>query len=95
MYNFSAFHSGLGFFGGLIGGALASQPFFLFQYKTLLTHQPLAEKVKEVQRLSLRTGDYRNLPNRKTPNQVPYEPLKDADEQVQKAGFYLDDLAIN
>lgn len=55
---------------------------------------PLAEAVKSVERISFRTGSYRDIPNRKTPNETPMPPLNGADEMVKMAGFYVDDLIV-
>ena len=54
----------------------------------------LAEAVLSVERLSLRTGPYRNLPNRHTPNQKPGPPLTGADDPVPVAIFYIDNIRI-
>ncbi len=62
--------------------------------KPVLTGAALAEAVKSVERLSLRTGPYRDLPNRKTPNEEPHPPLAGADEPVTRAVFYVDDIVI-
>ena len=60
----------------------------------LLNHTPLAEAVKSVERISFRTGAYRNTPTRTTPNVDPVPPLPGADEKVAKATFYIDDVVI-
>ncbi len=52
----------------------------------------LAEAVKSVERVSFRTGPFRNLPNRKTPNEEPGPPLIGADDPEEEAIFYLDDF---
>jgi hypothetical protein len=62
--------------------------------KKVLEKAALAEAVKSVERLSLRTGPYRNLPNRKSPNEDPHPPLAGADEAVTRAVFYVDDVSI-
>jgi hypothetical protein len=62
--------------------------------KELLKNAKLAEAVKSVERISFRTGPYRNLPNRKTPNQEPAPPLAGADEPVANARFYIDDFSV-
>ncbi|OIN57778.1 hypothetical protein [Arsenicibacter rosenii] len=62
--------------------------------KKVVEHAALAEAVKSVERLSLRTGPYRDLPNRKTPNEEPHPPLAGADEPVTPAVFYVDDVVI-
>jgi hypothetical protein len=59
----------------------------------LLKGAKLAEAVKSVERVSFRTGTYRNLPNRNTPNQDPAEPLKGADEPVVDVKFFIDDFS--
>ena len=60
--------------------------------KQLLKEAKLAEAVKSVERVSFRTGTYRNLPNRNTPNQEPADPLKGADEPVVDIKFFIDDF---
>ena len=60
----------------------------------VLQHAQLAEAVKSFERLSLRTGPYRNLPNRKTPNQVAAPPLAGADDPLPPAVFNIDDVLI-
>ncbi len=62
--------------------------------KTVLEKAALAEAVKSVERLSIRTGPYRDLPNRKTPNEEPGPPLPGADEAVTPAVYYLDDVLV-
>ena len=58
----------------------------------LLRDAKLAEAIKSVERVSFRTGSYRDLPNRKTPNEEPGPPLKGADEPVELSKFYIDDF---
>jgi len=53
----------------------------------------LAVAVNSVERVSFRTGPYRNLPNRKTPNQDPAPPLPGADNPVEETVFYIDDFS--
>lgn len=60
----------------------------------LLENAKLAEDVKSIERISFRTGSYRDLPNRNTPNQDPAPPLKGADDPVMKVQFYIDDVEI-
>lgn len=55
---------------------------------------PLAEAVKSVERISFRTGPYRNLPTRHTPNETPEPPLPAADERVEKSVFYIDEVRL-
>lgn len=57
-----------------------------------LTNAPLSVAVKSVERVSFRTGPYRELPHRNTPNETPHPPLPGADEPVPEAVFYLDDF---
>jgi len=61
---------------------------------SLIDKAKLAESVKSVERVSFRTGPYRDHPNRKTPNQNPYEPLEDGDDPVPTAVFYINDVSI-
>ena len=62
--------------------------------KKVLDHAILAEAVKSVERLSFRTGPYRNMPNRHTPNEQPGPPLPGADEPVAEAIFKIDGLKV-
>ena len=62
--------------------------------KKVLEKAELAEAVKSVERLSVRTGPYRNLPNRKTPNENPEPPLPGADDPVTPAVYYVDDVQV-
>jgi len=55
----------------------------------------LAEAVKSVERISFRTGHYRNIPNRKTPNETPGPPLPGADLPVDEAVILLDDVSVD
>ena len=63
--------------------------------KKLLEKAALAEGVKSVERLSFRTGPYRDLPNRKTPNEDPEPPLPGADEKVPMGIFLIDEVKIS
>lgn len=62
--------------------------------KTVAQKIPLSEAVKSVERLSLRTGAYRNLPNRKTPNEEPEPPLPGADLKEKLTLFYIDNVKV-
>lgn len=62
--------------------------------RQVVRNAALAEAVKSVERLSLRTGAYRDLPNRKTPNEEVHPPLPGADEPVPAASFDIDDVII-
>jgi len=53
----------------------------------------LAESVKSVERLSLRTGPYRDIPHRDTPNEEPGPPLPEADVPLPSAVFYVDEVS--
>jgi hypothetical protein len=66
----------------------------LLNGKKVLEKAALAEAVKSVERLSLRTGPYRNLPTRTTPNEEPEPPLPGADDPVAPAVFYVDDVQV-
>lgn len=56
---------------------------------------PSVVAVKSVERISFRTGAYRDLPNRQTPNEVPYSPLKGADKRQKLSRYYIDDIVIS
>ncbi len=62
--------------------------------RQVLKNAPLAEAVESVERLSLRTGPYRDIPNRKTPNEEPGPPLPGADNKESLTLFYVDDVKI-
>jgi hypothetical protein len=66
----------------------------LINGKKVLEKAQLAEAVKSVERLSLRTGAYRNLPNRQTPNETNDPPLKGADEPCSPTTFFVDNVVI-
>ncbi|MFT3946370.1 MAG: six-hairpin glycosidase [Agriterribacter sp.] len=63
--------------------------------KKVAANMALAEAVKSVERISFRTGAYRNFPTRTTPNEKPEPPLPGADEKVEKGVFYIDDVKLN
>jgi hypothetical protein len=58
----------------------------------VLENAALAEAVKSVERLVLRTGPYRNEPTRQTVNETPHAPLPGADERVEAAVYNLQDV---
>ena len=62
--------------------------------KELLKNAALAEAVKSVERISFRTGAYRDLPDRTTPNQEDTPPLEGADVPLSASEYYVDDLKI-
>ena len=47
-----------------------------------------------MERLSFRTGEYRILPTRKTPNEEESEPLEGADEIVNEVSFWIDNVEV-
>ncbi len=63
--------------------------------KPVLSNARLAEAVTSIERLSLRTGPYRNLPNRQTPNETNDPPLPGCDEQTSPTLFYIDDVRLS
>ena len=50
--------------------------------------------VKSVERLSFRTGSYRCLPDRNTPNQDPAPPLPGCDKKVALSRYLIDQVSI-
>lgn len=50
--------------------------------------------MKSVERISFRTGEFRNLPARQTVNEKPRSPLAGADEAVEEAVFGVDDVVL-
>lgn len=63
--------------------------------KKVLSAAQLSEAVTSIERISFRTGDYRNSPDRKTPNQKEYPPLVGADEKDSETTFFVDDVVIS
>lgn len=61
--------------------------------KQLANKFELTEAVKSVERVSFRTGLYRDIPNRKTPNEDVVPPLPGADDAVDEAIFLVDDFS--
>ena len=66
----------------------------LIDGKKVLADAQLAEAVKSIERLSLRTDHWRNLPDRTTPNETKDPPLPGADEQTAPTIFYVDDVVV-
>src|SRR5690606_21013705 len=60
--------------------------------QSVLGNAALTEDVYSIERLSFRTGTYRDTPRRTTPNQDPASPLPDADERVPAAVYFVDDV---
>jgi hypothetical protein len=54
----------------------------------------LREAVLSVERLSFRTGPFRDQPTRRTPNQVPGPDLPKAGESTENAVYHIDDVHI-
>lgn len=62
--------------------------------KTITADAQLAEAVKSIERISFRTGEFRNLPNRQTINETPHSPLPGADEMAEEAVFAVDNVVL-
>jgi len=62
--------------------------------KTITANAQLAEAVKSVERISFRTGEFRNLPTRQTINETPHSPLPGADDPADEASFAVDDISL-
>ncbi|MBK8505920.1 MAG: hypothetical protein IPL46_29240 [Saprospiraceae bacterium] len=62
--------------------------------RKLLQNSQLGEAVYSVERLSFRTGPYRELPNRRTPNEEPGPPLPGADEPIENVVFDIDNVTV-
>ena len=60
----------------------------------VLADARLAEAVKSIERLSLRTGAYRNFPTRQTPNETNDPPLAGCDRQTAPTIFCIDDVEL-
>ncbi len=56
---------------------------------------PAVMAVKSVERISFRTGAYRDIPNRQTPNEVEHPPFKGADEKQNLSHYLIDDVFIS
>jgi len=63
-------------------------------FKVNGTTLPLMHATKSVERLSLRTGAYRNLPDRQTPNQDKCPPLEGCDEKVATSVYHVKNVRI-
>lgn len=77
-----------------INAGLSGSFDLLLNGKKVLSGAALAEAVKSVERISFRTGAYRDIPNRRTPNEEPGPPLPGADEKISKAIYYVDDVKL-
>ncbi|MBD0822820.1 hypothetical protein ICJ85_02185 [Aestuariibaculum marinum] len=73
---------------------LGSYSLFLNE-KQVIKEAPTVMAVKSVERLSFRTGPYRDIPNRKTPNEEKYPPLLNADEKQNKSSYLIDDVFVS
>ena len=62
--------------------------------KPVAENLPAAMAVKSAERISFRTGAYRDIPSRKTPNEVEMPPLKDADEKQKLSSYLIDNVFI-
>ena len=60
----------------------------------VLKHAPLSVAVKSVERISFRTGPYRNHPTRKTNNEQTHPPMAGADNSVKNASYHVDDVIL-
>ncbi len=52
----------------------------------------LAGSIKSLERISLRTGPYRDIPNRLTDNEAKHSPLPGADFPTSNAKYFVDDF---
>ena len=62
--------------------------------KLVADNLPAVMAVKSAERISFRTGAYRDIPSRKTPNEVEMPPLKGADEKQKLSSYLIDDVFI-
>lgn len=62
--------------------------------RNVLKGAQLTTAVKSVERISYRTGAYRNKPDRTTPNETEDPPLTGADEKLKEATYFVDDVKI-
>ncbi|MBL3655780.1 hypothetical protein [Fulvivirga sediminis] len=63
--------------------------------KLLAENLPAAMAVKSVERISFRTGSYRNTPDRSTPNETNDPPLPGADIRQKESKYLIDDVFIS
>lgn len=62
--------------------------------KLVADNLPAVMAVKSAERISFRTGAYRDIPSRETPNEVEVPPLKGADEKQKLSSYLIDDVFI-
>ncbi|MCC8036232.1 MAG: hypothetical protein LIO77_09960, partial [Rikenellaceae bacterium] len=74
--------AGLGEFSVCLDGEPAARPV------------RFAHAVKSLERLVVRTGEYRDKPDRTTPNQEPGDPLPGADVKVPVCAWNVDNVNI-
>ncbi|WP_153797506.1 hypothetical protein [Foetidibacter luteolus] len=60
--------------------------------KAAVKNAPLTEAVTSLERLSFRTGEYRNIPTRQTANETNDPPLPGCDVPAKPTVFYVDDV---
>jgi hypothetical protein len=60
--------------------------------RKVVTAAAIAEAVLSVERLSFRTGPYRDQPTRQTDNEAPHDPLPGADEPAPVAVYDIKDV---
>jgi len=63
-------------------------------HQRVLKNVPLSVAVKSVERISFRTGPYRNHPTRKTNNEQTHLPMAGADEPVKNVSYHVDDVNL-
>ena len=61
----------------------------------VLEKTPTIMAVESLERLSFRTGAFRALPNRDTPNEDFHPPLRGADEKLNLSSYLIDDVFIS
>jgi hypothetical protein len=61
----------------------------------VLENTPTVMAVKSLERLSFRTGAFRALPNRDTPNEDFHPPLRGADKKLNLSSYLIDDVFIS
>ncbi|MBX3177824.1 MAG: hypothetical protein KF886_10720 [Candidatus Hydrogenedentes bacterium] len=62
--------------------------------RTIAEGVQLAEAVKSVERISFRTGPFRDLPTRQTENEAPHSPLPGAGDPLPEALFAVDQVRL-
>ena len=93
-------HGSVTYNGNVVGNYTLGQSFLLnFEYKEGMlslggnSYEAL-HAVNDVERLSIRTGRYRDKPDRNTPNQKAMPPLEGCDDPVAPAIYRIEEVKV-